>query len=379
MRHSRKLALASVSLAFTMTAAACGGDDSESTDTTTAPAADATTTTAASTDTTAAGTDTTAAGGEAAEVILSLMYDEQGRGDRSFNDSAAAGLDKAKAEFPDMKVTEVPAAGGDRSQLINAQISAGSNLIIGVGFAWGDAIAAACAANPEINFAIVDGFVEGCDNVSILAFKEQEGSFLVGAAAALKSTNGHVGFIGGQEIPLIGRFEAGFKAGAKAVNPDVKFESSYLGPAGDNTAWGNAPKAKETALSFYQKGADVIYTAAGGSGLGTFEAAKEFSAGGSKVWAIGVDSDQYQTVSPDLQQYILTSMLKRVDTSVYETLKDANGGMFAGGVRVFDLASDGVGYATSGDFVTDIASQLDDWAAQIIDGSITVPEDPAAA
>ena len=373
MRHSRKLALVSLGLAVTMTAAACGGDDEGSTSETTAAGG-------SGSDTTAAGSDTTTGGGGAAsDVVLSLMYDEQGRGDKSFNDSAAAGLDKAKAEFTGMKVTEVPAAGGDRAQLINAQIEAGSNLIIGIGFAWGDAISAACKANPDVNFAIVDSVVEGCDNVSSLVFKEQEGSFLVGAAAALKSKNGHVGFIGGQQIPLIGRFEAGFKAGAKAVNPDIKFESSYLGPAGDNTAWANAPKAKETALSFYQKGADVIYTAAGGSGLGTFQAAAEFSAGGSKVWAIGVDSDQYQTVDANLQQYVLTSMLKRVDTAVYETLKDANGGNFTGGVRVFDLKADGVGYATSGGFVDDIKAQLDEKAEGITSGAVTVPEDPADA
>ena len=136
-------------------------------------------------------------------------------------------------------------------------------------------------------------------------------------------------------------------------------------------------KGKEIALAQYEAGADIIYHAAGGTGAGLFEAAKEVSEStGSKVWAIGVDADQYNTVSAELQPYILTSMLKKVDTAVYLTIKAIVDGTFAGGVSVFDLSVDGVGYSTSGGYVDDIASQLDDFKAQIVSGAITVPSTP---
>jgi basic membrane protein A len=379
--RTRRGILSTVALAstFALVAAACGGDDGDS-------AEDTTTTTAAATTTTAAATTTTAGGGGGGATgegkSVGLLFDITGRGDKSFNDSAAAGLDKARADFPDIEATEsVPTSDGDRAQRLNLMAQQGTGLIIGVGFLWGDAVKAGCEANPDLSFAIVDSVIDGCEkNAAGLVFAEQEGSFLVGAAAALKSENGHVGFIGGMEIDLIKRFEAGFIAGAKAVNPDIKIDSSYLGPAGDATAFNNPAKAKETALSFYQGGADVVYHAAGASGNGLFEAAAEFSEQeGSKVWAIGVDSDQYLVVGEELQEYVLTSMLKRVDVAVYETIKAHVEGTFAGGVRVFDLKSGGVGYSTTGGFVDDIKADLDKFAEQIISGAIKVPTNPADA
>jgi basic membrane protein A len=240
-----------------------------------------------------------------------------------------------------------------------------------VGFLFSDTLAEVSAANPNTTYAIVDGFVDA-PNVKVLSFAEEQGSFLVGAAAALKSTTGHIGFIGGQEIDLIKKFEAGYIAGAKAVNPDIVIESQYLGAAGDNAAWGSPDKAKEIALGWYAKGADVVYTAAGGSGAGTIEAAAE-----ADKWAIGVDSDQYLTVGdPTLQKHILTSMLKRVDVSVFQTAKAVKDGDTAGGVHIFDLKVDGVGYSTSGGFVDDIKTKLEDYKAKIISGEIVVPTAP---
>jgi basic membrane protein A len=207
--------------------------------------------------------------------------------------------------------------------------------------------------------------------VTFLGFAEHEGSFLVGAAAALKSKTGHIGFIGGQEIDLIKKFEAGYTAGAKYINPDIKVEVQYLGAAGDNAAWGSPDKAKEIANGWYADGADVVYTAAGGSGAGTIEAAVE-----SDAWAIGVDSDQYLTATPDQQKHILTSMLKRVDTSVFDTVKQFKDGTLKGGFATYDLKSDGVGYSTSGGYLDDVKDQLDKIKADIVAGTITVPTAP---
>ncbi len=208
-----------------------------------------------------------------------------------------------------------------------------------------------------------------------LVFAEEQGSFLVGAAAALKTQTGTVGFIGGVENDLIQKFQAGFEAGVAAVNPDVEVLVNYITQPPDFGGFNDPARGKEIAAAQYEAGADIVYSAAGSSGLGAFEAAAEAGAPGD-VWAIGVDSDQYNLVSPELQPYILTSMLKRVDVATFNTIQAFTDGSFAGGVTVFDVASDGVGYSTSGGFVDDIADQLDDFAAQIAAGEIEVPAAP---
>ena len=208
-----------------------------------------------------------------------------------------------------------------------------------------------------------------------LLFAEEQGSFLVGAAAALKSQSGTVGFIGGVETDLIKKFEAGFIAGAEAVNPDIEVLSQYITQPPDFAGFNDPAHGKEIAASMYGDGADVVYAAAGGSGLGVFEAAGEAGEPG-EVWAIGVDSDQYNLVSAALQPYILTSMLKKVDVAVYSTIEALTNGEFRGGPQTFDLSTGGVDYSTSGGFVDDIADQLDDYKQQIIDGEIEVPTAP---
>jgi basic membrane protein A len=239
-----------------------------------------------------------------------------------------------------IEVIELEAATAeDRQPNLETLTSEGANPIIAVGFAFGDALAAVAAANPDTQYAIVDGFIENAPaNVTFLGFAEQEGSFLVGAAAALACECDAIGFIGGQEIDLIKRFEAGYIAGAKQINPEITVESQYLGAAGDNAAWGSPDKAKEIALGWFADGVEVVYTAAGGSGQGTIEAAVE-----ADKWAIGVDSDQYLTATPEQQEHILTSMLKRVDVAVYNAFKE--GTDLVPGINVLDLKSDGVGYA----------------------------------
>ncbi len=321
-----------------------------------------------------------------ADFNVGLTFDIGGEGDQSFNDSAAAGIRAAESELGITFATGEPNAdGSNRAELLQLQADT-SALVIGVGFLFADDVKATAADNPDVNFAVVDdamldfdnGAVPWGDNIAGLTFAEEQGSFLVGAAAALKSTTGTVGFIGGVGgFGLIEKFEAGFVAGAEAVNPDITVISQYITMAPDFDGFVAADRAKEIALTMYSQDADVIYHAAGGSGAGLFEAAKEQSeASGTKVWAIGVDSDQYNTASPDVQEYILTSMLKRVDTAVLEIIRAQADGTFAAGNTVYDLAADGVGYSTSGGFVDDIASELEGFKAQIIDGSIVVPTEP---
>ncbi|NND83910.1 MAG: BMP family ABC transporter substrate-binding protein [Acidimicrobiia bacterium] len=318
------------------------------------------------------------AGGSSASDV-GLVFDIGGRGDQSFNDSAAAGLDQAVDEL-DISSSEASANddGSNREELLQLQAEENS-LVFGIGFLFDVPMQAAAEANPDVNFAIVDGFVDPAEypNVASLLFAEEQGSFLVGAAAALKSGTGTIGFIGGVNTELIQRFEAGYVAGAQAVNPSITVISQYVTEPPNFDGFNDPASGKVIAQSMYEQGADIVYHAAGGTGAGLFQAAKEYSdANGSKVWAIGVDSDQYLTAGDDVKEHILTSMLKRVDVSVFNTIEAHVNDEFSGGSVIFDLSVDGVGYSTSGGYVDDIADQLEDYKQQIIDGDIVVPTSP---
>jgi basic membrane protein A len=179
--------------------------------------------------------------------------------------------------------------------------------------------------------------------------------------------------VGGCLVDLIKKFQAGYEAGAKAVKSDIKVDVNYISTVADKCSGFNDPAKGQTAAEgMYDAGADVVYQAAGGSGVGVFKAAK-----GKGKLAIGVDSDQYNTVTPDLKDVIITSMLKRVDVAVYTFVKDMGTDTFKAGQIVFDLKADGVGYSTSGGKIDDIKSKLDDYKQQIIGGKITVPTKPA--
>jgi len=320
-------------------------------------------------------TDTAASPSAPAEeaIKVGMAYDVGGRGDQSFNDSAAAGLDKAAAEFG-VEATDVAAVSGEaesaREERLQQLIDNGYNNIVAVGFAYAASVGKVAAANPDVKFAIVDDASEAstADNIMNIVFAEHEGSFLVGAAAALKSESGHIGFVGGVETDLIKKFQAGFEAGAKAVKPDITIDSTYLTQPPDFSGFGDPAKGKTAADGMFQDGADIVYHAAGGSGAGVFTAAK--AAGG---WAIGVDSDQALTAAEDVRAVILTSMLKRVDVGVYTFIKSVHENSFKAGPTVFDLKADGVGYSTTGGHIDDIGSQLEEYKQQIIDGSIVVP------
>ena len=340
MRKSKTLVAMALIASFGLVAAACGSDSKSS--------------------------DTVAK----SDLKVGIAFDTGGRGDGTFNDSAGRGADQAASDLG-ATVQELEATSDtDRQPNLEALTAAGNSPVIAVGFAFGDALGIVAAANPNTVYGWVDGYFDA-PNVKNLSFAEQEGSFLVGAAAALKCACDHIGFIGGQEIDLIKKFEAGYTAGAKFINPNITVDVQYLGAAGDNAAWGSPDKAKEIALGWYANGVEVIYTAAGGSGAGTIDAAVE-----ADKWAIGVDSDQYLTATPDQQAHILTSMLKRVDVAVFQTAKAVQDGDLAGGTIVFDLKVDGVGYATSGGYLDEFKSQLDDLKAKIISGEIVVPTAP---
>ncbi|MHB8928049.1 MAG: BMP family lipoprotein [Bacillota bacterium] len=320
---------------------------------------------------------------------IGLVFDVGGRGDKSFNDSAYAGFEKAIKEFdPQAKSTDKntwvgkyewkylePSAGGEnREQLLRTLAEDKYTLVFGVGFLFTDALSNVAKAFPTTKFALIDGFVDKLNdqsNIVCLGFKEHEGSFVVGAAAAKLSKTGTVGFVGGMKIPLIEKFEAGFYAGAKYVNPKINVLSAYIGTTGD--AFKDPVKGKELALKQYQTKADVVYHASGASGVGVFQAAAA-----QKKLAIGVDSDQYLTVSADLQPYIATSMLKRVDVSVYETIKAVVNNAFKGGYRSFGLSDNGVGYADNPG-VKDIKAFLDEIKGKVSKGEIKVPENMADA
>lgn len=304
---------------------------------------------------------------------VGMAYDIGGRGDRSFNDSAAAGLDRAKKDF-DIKAQEVSPNkdGTDRRDRLNQLIESGFNPVIAVGVKYETDVAEAAAANPDKTFAIVDKEMAG-DNIVSIVFNNAEGSYLMGMAAALTSKTKRVGFIGGVDDPVILEFEAGYKQGVAAVDPSIIVETSFLSARPDYSGFSNPAGARVAANGMYDSGVDVIFQAAGNSGPGVFQAAVEQRNNGNEVWAIGVDQDQYQTASDDEKKVILTSMIKRVDTGVYDFIEryveDDNK---KGGVMEFDLANEGIDYATSGGYVDAIEDQLEQAKEDIIDGKITV-------
>lgn len=268
-----------------------------------------------------------------AGIRVGLVLDKGGKDDKSFNTSAYEGATKAKKELG-IELKYVEATDLNSIEVLHRNFAQKKyDLIIGIGFAQADAVKKVAALFPQTQFAIVDGDVSA-PNVRALLFEEHEGSFLVGAAAAMKSKTGVVGFIGGMDIPLIRRFQKAYEAGAKYVNPKAKVITNYIGVTGE--AWNNPAKAKEIALSQIGQKADVIFHAAGASGSGLFDAAAE-----KKVYAIGVDSNQ-NWIKPGV---VLTSMLKRVDVAVYDTIKLANENKFKPGVVRFGLKDSGIDWA----------------------------------
>lgn len=350
----RRVRLAAAVATAALMLAACGGGSEPATDT--SPSGDA------------------SSSAPAAAVKVGLAYDIGGRGDQSFNDSAAAGLDKAKTEFG-VETQELEAGNGEtdaqKEERLRLLASDGFNPVIAVGFAYATAVKTVAAEFPDTQFAIVDDSSVEAPNVTPLVFSEEQGSFLVGVIAAQASKKNNVGFIGGVNTPLLQKFEAGFTQGAKAVKPDIEVQVKYLTEPPDFSGFGDPAKGKTVAQGMLDAGADVVYAAAGGSGSGAFDAVSA-----AKGLAIGVDSDQYLTADAAVKEVIVTSMLKRVDVAVYSMIKSAVDGAPLTGVQTFDLKVDGVGYSTSNPAVEPFTAQAEEFKAKIISGEITVSPTP---
>lgn len=281
-----------------------------------------------------------AEGDAKSSLRVGLVFDIGGRGDKSFNDSAWRGLDRARTELGIETQHHEPADGADRETGLREYASRGFDLVIGVGFMFSDDIEKMAREFPRVHFACVD-YTTKFDpagaplplpaNLVGLKFREEEGSFLAGAFAALVSKSGIVGFVGGMDIPLIHKFEAGYRAGARHVRPGTEVLVGYAGVTAN--AFKDPAKGKEMANGMYGRGADILFHASGTTGLGVFEAAREHG-----KYAIGVDSDQ----ADEAPGVVLTSMVKDVDVAVYDVIRALHEGRFQGGIRELGLRENGV-------------------------------------
>lgn len=285
---------------------------------------------------------------EGCAARVGIVFDIGGKNDRSFNAAAWEGVRRAESDLVICLYDVEPGNPTSIEPAMRAFAEKNFDLIIGVGFAQGPIMQRVATDYPNIKFAIVDGVIFEADgktpksNVASLVFREHEGSYLVGMIAAAKSKSGILGFLGGMDIPLIHKFETGYIEGARSVNPYIRVIPNYVGVT--DSAWNNPGKGKELALAQIEKGADVIFTAAGNSGLGAFDAVEQYGKneqGEANKFVIGVDSNQ-NAVKPG---FVLTSMVKRVDNAVYDVIKEVIGGNFQSGFHAFGLDKDGVAYS----------------------------------
>ncbi len=312
---------------------------------------------------------------------VGIVFDIGGKNDRSFNAAAWEGVQKAEEE---MKICLYDVEPGNPTSIepaMRAFAERNFDLIIGVGFAQGPIMQKVAVDYPNIKFAIVDGVIldkEGTPlkNVASLVFREHEGSYLVGMIAAHKTKSNVLGFVGGMDIPLIHRFAKGYEEGAKSVNPDIQVVVNYVGVT--DHAWNDPGKGKELALSQIQKNADIIFTAAGNSGLGAFDAVEQFGknseTGEANKFVIGVDSNQ----NGQKPGFVLTSMVKRVDNAVYDVVKEVRENNFNGGFHTFGLDKDGVAYAVDEHnkelIPQDVIQKVEEAKGKIIGGEIKVTD-----
>ena len=300
------------------------------------------------------------------DFMPAVVFDMGGKFDKSFNEAAYSGAEKFKAdtaiEYREFEVTN-PAM---REQAIRNMARRGADVVVAMGFAQAAAVEVVAQEYPDTKFTLIDMVVD-LPNVQSVIFKEHEGSFLVGMAAAMASQTGKVGFIGGMDIPLIRKFALGYVEGARYTNPDIKIFENMTGAT--PAAWNNPTKGGELARSQFDRGADVVYAAAGGTGIGVYQAAKD-----AGKLAIGVDSNQNYLFPGTM----LTSMVKRVDVAVYDSFMSAKNGTWQPGLKILGLAEDGVGYALD-EYNRDLVSsemegKLETARAEIISGKIQVTD-----
>ncbi|WP_228389385.1 BMP family lipoprotein [Cumulibacter manganitolerans] len=304
--------------------------------------------------------------------VVAVAFDTGGRGDKSFNDAAAAGLDKAVEEFKLEKPTELSGkpdeSDADKEDRLRQLADNGATAIVTVGFSYKNALETVAPDYPDVKFVLIDNSLEA-KNVASYVFKDNENAFLVGAIAALTSKTGKIGFVGGVNETLINNFEKGFTAGAKQAKADIQVDVKYLTEAGDYSGYNDPGKGKVAAEGQYDGGADVVYAAAGLSNNGVFEAAAE-----KGKQAIGTDSDQYLTADASYKESIIASALKRIDTVVYDFIKSVKDDTFKAGTHAVGLKENGVDYVINNPQVkAAVDSKIQDLKKQIIDGKITVP------
>ena len=301
-----------------------------------------------------------------AEFRVGLVLDRGGKDDKSFNASAYEGATQAKKKLGIYLKYVEPTDDNEFEPMLRAFAEKDFDLIIAIGFVQKEMVQKVAAKFPQKHFVIVDAQVDA-PNVRSLMFEEHEGGYIVGAIAAMTSKTGKIGYVGGMDVPLIRRFELGYEAGAKRINPKITVIPNYVGVTSE--AWNNPPKGKELALAQYDAGADVIFAAAGASGFGVFDAAEE-----RKKLAIGVDSNE-DWVKPG---YILTSALKRVDLAVFSAIQDAQNGKFTAGLKRFGLADKGVDYSVDQYnekiLPESVRQRADALKADIVAGKIVVPD-----
>ncbi len=300
----------------------------------------------------------------AADIKPAIVFDMGGRHDKSFNEGIDNGAKKFTKETGIKYGAQEVTNEAQREQFLRTFAQKGYDPVLAVGFAQADALSKVAKEFPKVHFAIIDAVVD-LPNVQSIVFKEQEGSFLVGMLAAMKSQTGTVGFVGGMDIPLIRKFECGYEQGVHYANPKAKVLQNMTGT--DPSAWNNPVKGGELAKSQIEQGADVVYAAAGGTGIGVYQAAVD-----AGKLAIGVDSDQ-NYLHPGK---MLTSMVKRVDVATEKTFTDAKNGTWKPGVRVLGLAEDGVDAAFDKDNAPLITPEMKSKVAaarkEIIAGKIKV-------
>jgi basic membrane protein A len=308
-------------------------------------------------------------------VDVGVVFDLGGRGDKSFNDGAYIGAERAEKELGVRVRFIEPGEGSDREAGLRLLAAEGMDIVIGVGFIFTDDLTQLAREYPHTKFAGVDYslatdkagvVIPPPPNLAALKFREEQGSFLVGALAALVGKSKKVGFVGGMDFPLIQKFEAGYRAGVKQVCKDCEIISQYAGVTPE--AFRNPGKGKELALSQYQQGVNVIFHASGSTGLGVFEAARQ-----TNKLAIGVDADQYG----EAPGFILTSMVKGVDNAVFDVIRRVKEGRFKGGVYEYGLAENGVGYVYDAHNASlipaDVRARVEALKQEIIAGRIVVP------
>ena len=315
----------------------------------------------------------------APKKLVGIAFDLGGKEQPGFNQLAYIGFKTFLKTHPGWTEKDLQGNNADtdatRAQRLKLLISAGANPIVVVGYSYENALKEVAAANPNVKFSIVDDNIAGANNVEGLEFHAEEGSYLVGVAAALTTKTNSVGFIGGVNIPLIQSFEAGFKAGVYKVNPKIKYQSTYASNPPDMSGFNAPDKGHEAALGMFQNGADVVYSAAGSTGQGAHKAAFELGKG---HWSIGVDADEALYASnAKYKSVILTSALKNVDVGVNSFLSDVVAGTFKAYVHYFDASNGGVGFTTTGNHLSAATiAKLNTIKYSLASGAIVVPTDP---